>query len=188
MPTRAEMAQGIYGAWRLARLDRFAMHYFDLSHAAVWRSFWAGVICYPGFLALLFLRLDDATIARASLPNILLVETIGYIVAWTAFPLLALSFCRRIGREEKGFDFLIAYNWSQVLQTLMFVTVALLTVFVLPRKIAPSLDLAAYLVALGYEGFTAWVAIGAGSWIAAALVFMDLILGVSIALTASSFY
>ena len=188
MPERGEIAQALYAAGRLARLDRLGMHYFDLSHQAVWKSFWASALCYPGFLALLFLRLDDATVARTSLTNILLVETIGYVVAWTAFPLLALSFCQRIGRAEKGFDFLIAYNWSQVWQTSMFVAVGLVTAFLVPHRLAPNIDLAAYVAALGYEGFIAWAAIGAGAWIAGALVCLDLILGVSIALTTSSFY
>jgi hypothetical protein len=126
MPSAAEILQALYGAWRLARLDRQALRYFDLSHRGVWRSFWAAALCYPGFIALIFLRLDSDALGQTSIGHVLLVESIGYVIGWTAFPLAILAFCRWIGREEHGFDFIAAYNWSQVLQTLFLVATALI--------------------------------------------------------------
>lgn len=187
MPRLVEILQALYGAWRLARLDRQAMHYFDLSHRGVWRSFWAAPLCYPGFLVLLYLRLDDATLAQSGLGHIVLVETIGYVIAWAAFPLVILAFCRWLGREDRGFEFVTAYNWSQAIQTAFFVLVALLGVL-LPATLAPDLDLASYVAVLGYEWFIALVAIGAGGGIAAAVVAIDVVLGAFIAVTAGSLY
>jgi hypothetical protein len=187
MPSRAEIWQALYGAWRFARLDRHAMHYFDLSHRGVWRSFWAAPICYPGFLVLLWLRLDDQTLAQSSFGHILLVETIGYVVAWCAFPLAVLGLCRWLGREEQGFEFVTAYNWSQVLQTVLFVLVGLIGLL-LPAGPASDLDLVSYVAALGYEWFIALVAIGAGGWIAGAVVVIDIVLGSFIVLLAGSLY
>lgn len=188
MPSRHEMALALYGTWRLARLDRGAMAYFDLSHQGVWRSFWAAAICYPGYIALLLLRLDADTIAQAGLLHILIVESIGYVVGWTAFPLVIFAFCRWLGREESGFDFIVAYNWSQVLQTVLLLVVGLVIKQFLPDEAAPDLDLAADVAILAYEWFIAFVAIGAGGWIAAAVVLTDVVLGSILVMIAASLY
>lgn len=187
MPRGAELLQALYGAWRLARLDRQAMHYFDLSHRGVWRSFWAAVYTYPGFLLLLWLRLDAPTIAQSGLGRILLVESIGYVAAWCAFPLAAIGICRWLGREDEGFDFVIAYNWSQVLQTAFFVLVALIG---LPLSDSAALVLAriGLIAMLGYEWFIALVAIGAGGWVAAGMVVLDVVLGSFIVVITASLY
>jgi hypothetical protein len=187
MPSGAEIWQALYGAWRFARLDRDALHYFDLSHRGVWRSFWAAALCYPGFLFLLWLRLEPATLAESGLGHIFLVETIGYVVGWTAFPLAALALSRGIGREERGFDFITAYNWSQVLQIALFVVIALVGL-VAPRSVGTGLDRAALVATLVYEWFIALVAIGAGGWIAGLMVIIDILVGSFIVLTAASLY
>ncbi len=187
MPRGAELWQALYGAWRLLRLDRQAMRYFDLSHRGVWRSFWAALYCYPGFLLLLWLRLDAETIAQSSLARIFLVETIGYVVAWCAFPLAAIGVCRWIGREEEGFEFITAYNWSQLLQTAFFVLIAAIS---LPLADSAALGLGrlALIAMLAYEWFIALVAIGAGGWIAAAMVLLDVALGSLIVVIDASLY
>lgn len=188
MPGLGEVVHALYGSWRLARLDRGGMQYFDLSHRGVWRSFWSAALCYPGFLILLFLRLDAASLARSSIPHIVLVESIGYVIAWTAFPLLILGLCRGLGREEAGFDFIVAYNWSQALQTGLLLVLALTLDRLLPQGAASGIDLVAYLVLLAYEWFIALVAIGAGGWVAAAVVLVDVVLGSFVLAIAESLY
>jgi hypothetical protein len=188
MPNTAQLMQALYGTWRFAFLDRGAMRFFDISHHGVWRSFWAAPICYPGFVILLLLRLDADTIARAGFIDILTIETIGYVIAWTAFPLLVLGFCRWLGREEQGFEFIVAYNWSQVLQTVLLLIVAFAVDNMLPDSLGPDLNLLAYFAVLAYEWFIALVAIGAGGWVAAAVVLIDVVLGSTVVLTAGSLY
>ena len=188
MPRGAEILQALYGTWRFARLDRGAMRYFDLSHAGVWRSFWAAAYAYPLFVALVLLRLDAETLERASRLYILAIQTIGYVIGWTAFPLLVIEFTRRIGRGERGFEFVVAYNWSQILQTALLVLVALLVKFVMPKGAAGNLDLLATLAILAYEWFIALIAIGAGGWVAVTIVFLDIAVGTSVMLIAGSLY
>src|SRR5690348_16709460 len=43
-----------------------------------------------------------------------LVETIGYVIAWSAFPLIMLGVTRWIDRARRFVDFMVPYNWSQV--------------------------------------------------------------------------
>jgi hypothetical protein len=187
MPSATEILQALYGAWRLARLDRRAMAYFDLSHRGVMRSFWAAALCYPLYLALIYLRLDDQTLSQSSFGHIVLIESIAYVIGWTAFPLVILTFCRALHREEQGFDFITAYNWSQVLQSAFLVVTGVIGIFLTPRASA-NLDLSSYLLLLGYEWFIAVVAIGASGWLAGAVVAIDFALGTIIALVAGSLY
>jgi hypothetical protein len=187
MPRGAEIWQALYGAWRFALLDRHALHYFDLSHRGTWRSFWSPVFCYPFFLLEIWLRLPAERVAQSGLDHIFLVETIGYIVGWTAFPLAALALCRWLGREERGFDFITAYNWSYILQTAFFITVTLICLR-LSADLAVALLRAALVATLVYEWFIALVAVGAGGWIAGLVVILDILLGLFIQLTVLSLY
>jgi hypothetical protein len=187
MPSGTEISQALYGAWRLAHLDRTAMRHFDLSHRGTWRSFWAALYCYPFFLLERWLELPSENVADAGLGHIFLVESIGYVVGWTAFPLAALALCRWLGREERGFDFITAYNWSVVLQTALFVLIGLVSLIV-PDGTAVALQRLGLIAALIYEWFIALVAIGAGPWIAGLIVTLDIVLGLFIQLTTLSLY
>jgi hypothetical protein len=187
MPRFAEIWQALYGAGRLALLDRNALRYFDLSHRGTWRSFWAAAYCYPFFLLERWLELPGEDVANTGLGHIFLVETIAYVVGWTAFPLAALALCRWLGREEGGFDFITAYNWSIILQTALFVLIGLLSL-VLPDSTAIALQRLGLVAALIYEWFIAFVAIGGGAGIAGLVVLLDIVLGLFIQLTALSLY
>ena len=191
MPSSGEVAQALYGTWRFARLDRSALRYFDLSHRGVWLSFWSAALCYPGFLILLFLRVSADAIQRSGLMQIALAETIGYIIAWCAFPLLVLGFTRWIGREQQGFDFIVAYNWSQALQTALFVIVGLINLVMIAPGDETSVDLitpVALIASLAYEWFVALVAIGAGGWIALVIVLGDVVIGATVQTITAALY
>jgi hypothetical protein len=187
MPRLAELWQALYGVWRLALADRGALNYFDLSHRGTWRSFWAAAYCYPFFLFERWLELPAENVVNTGIGHIFLVETIAYVVGWTAFPLAAIALCRWLGREEGGFDFITAYNWSIILQTALFVAIGLLSL-VLPDSTSVALQRLGLVAALIYEWFIAFVAIGGGAWIAAVIVLLDIVLGLFIQLTALSLY
>ena len=191
MPSSSEVVQALYGTWRFARLDRSAMRFFDLSHRGVWLSFWSAVLCYPGFLILLFLRVNADAIERSGVIEITLIETIGYIVAWCAFPLVVLGFTRWLGREHQGFDFIVAYNWSQALQTTLFVIVGLINLVMMSPGDETSTDLitpVALIAVLAYEWFIALVAIGAGGWIALVIVVADVTIGTIVQAITAALY
>ena len=187
MPRGAELWQALYGAWRFARADRNALHYFDLSHRGTWRSFWAAAYCYPLFLFDRWLTLPAEDLARSGLGHIFLVESIGYAIGWSAFPLATFAFCRWLGREEQGYDFITAYNWSVVLQMVLFVAIGLLSLL-LPEGSAIALQRLGFIAALIYEWFIALIAIGAGGWIAGQIVILDILLGLLIQLAVLSLY
>jgi hypothetical protein len=172
------LSYGVYGAYRLARLDRTAMLWFDRSIDGLYRSFWAAAVAYPGFLILLMLRVEPAQWQQSGLWRILAVETIGYVIGWTLFPLVILPFCRWLGRAGEAIDFIIAYNWSQVLQTGLFLGLAALEGGgLMPGAAAGPIFGLAFLAVLAYEWFIARIALDAGGVAATAVVLIDLVLG-----------
>lgn len=177
MVSLREVTHGVYGAWRLARLDRAAMGWFDRSVTGVWRSFWAAAICYPGFVVLQLLQLDVAHLSVLRLLHFLVIASISYAVGWTAYPLTALPFCRWLAPEERALGFVIAYNWSQVLQTaLVLVVSAVGALPIVPGYALAYAETVAYLAILVYEWFIARIALDAGGLAATALVLLDVVL------------
>src|SRR5438477_10642695 len=123
VPAWVEVQLAVGGALKLARGDPSGLGFFDTSVDGFWRSFRAGVICYPFFLILLVFRVSAAHWAASGMAHIVIVETIGYVISWVAFPLLVLPLTRYLGRENRFIPFIVAYNWSQIPQTALFVIV-----------------------------------------------------------------
>ena len=162
---------------------------FDRSLDGFWRSFRAAAISYPLYLVLLSMRVTVAEWERSGAFLIITVETIAYVIAWTAFPLLMLGVAQRIGRPHRFFDFMVPYNWSQLPQSALFVLVGLETESgVLGAQPAQAIEVAAAVAVLVYEWFIARVALETTAGAAVFVVFVDLLLGVLISHVASGLY
>jgi hypothetical protein len=191
MPIRAwlEARLAIVGALRLARGDRGGLACFDRSLDGFWRSFRAAVLSYPLYLMLLSMRVTVAEWERAGALRVITVETIAYVIAWTAFPLVMLAVTERIGRAHRFFDFMVPYNWSQLPQSALFVLIGLQTKSgMLGAQPAQVLEVAATFAVLVYEWFIARVALETSAAAAAFVVFVDFLLGVLISQIASGLY
>jgi hypothetical protein len=177
------------GALRLARGDRGGLSCFDRSLDGFWRSFRAAVISYPLYLVLLSMRVTVAEWESSGALLIITAETIAYVIAWTAFPLVMLIVTERIGRANRFFHFMVPYNWSQLPQSALFVLVGLQTESgVLGPQPAQALEVTAAVAVLVYEWFIARVALDTSAAAAALVVFVDLLLGVLISHIASGLY
>ena len=176
------------GALRLARGDRGGLACFDRSHDGFWRSFRAAAITYPLYLMLLTMRVSVAEWQLSGGWRIVIVETIGYVIAWVAFPLIMLAVTRRIGRAHRFFDFMVPYNWCQLPQSALFVLVGIGSESgILSHRAGASLDIIIAIATLIYEWFIARVALDTtGS--TAAFVVVDLVLGVFINRIAGGLY
>jgi hypothetical protein len=191
MPTRAslEVWLALVGALRLARGDRGGLQCFDRSLDGFWRSFRAAVIAYPLYLVLLAMRVTLAEWERSGGFVIVTVETIAYVISWVAFPLIMLAVTQRLGRAQRYFDFMVAYNWSQVPQSALFVLVGLETESgVLGAVPAQAIEVAAGVAVLVYEWFIARVALDVTAPAAILVVLVDLVVGVVVSNVASSLY
>jgi hypothetical protein len=185
----AEVQLALTGCLRLARGDRGGLACFDRSLDGFWRSFRAAIISYPLYLMLLAMRVSIAEWRQSGGWRIVTVETIGYVVAWVAFPLLMLNVVRWIGREHRFFDFMVPYNWCQLPQSALFVLVGLVSAGgVLSTQASEAMDMAAAIATLLYEWFIARVALDTTGLVAIFVVLLDLVLGVLISRITGGLY
>ena len=119
--------------------------------------------------------------------RILLVESIGYVVSWTAFPLVILAFCHWLERDEQSLGFITAYNWSQVLQTVLGL-IGLGAVVALPTTPGLTVYFVVLVARLVYEWFIARTALEAGGVAAAAVVLIDIVLSEAVSQVTQSLY
>ena len=86
--------------------------------------------------------------------RIFAVETIAYVISWTAYPLIMFRVTDAIGRETKYVDFIVAYNWSKVLQMAIYLPVSAITFAgVLPETLSVLLNITASIGILIYQWF-----------------------------------
>ena len=184
-----EARLALAGTLRLAIGDRGALACFDRSLDGFWRSFRAAVICYPLYLVLLAMRITLAEWERSGGWHIVTVETIGYVIAWVAFPLLMLNVTRVIGKAHRFFDFMVPYNWCQVPQSALLVLVGIESqTGILGAQASETIDVVAAFATLVYEWYIARIALETTGSAAAFVVLVDLVLGVALSRVSGSLY
>ena len=184
-----EVQTAVGGALRLAVGDRRGLKFFDTSIDGFWRSFRAGMICYPLYLLLVSFRVTAAQWEMSGVVTILVVETIAFVISWVAYPLLILPVSRHLGREGRFLSFMVAYNWSQIPQTGLFVLVGLEGAAGLATpSAARSVSLLAVVATLVYEWYIARVALTVTGTQATLVVIVDLLLGTSLGRIAAWLY
>ncbi len=189
VPPWIEVQLAVGGALRLAVGDRRGLGFFDASLDGFWRSFRAAAICYPFYLVLVALRVASVQWSRSGVPVIVIVETIDYVISWVAFPLLILPLARWIGRENRFLAFMVAYNWSQIPQTALFVIVGVDgATGLLPASSLHFATLAAAIASLVYEWYIARVALAVTGAQAMVVVIVDLVLSSALGRIAASLY
>ncbi|MCZ6846105.1 MAG: hypothetical protein O7F69_09425 [Alphaproteobacteria bacterium] len=180
-----EVAIGIYGAWRLLRFDRAAIRYFDSTLDGLWKSFYAALIVVPAVIVLrvLFVAANPEVFSEAGTIRIATVFAIDYVYQWLLFPLVMISLADRIGRSGQYITFIVARNWSQVIQIAIFLPAALL--FEMSGADDPGVGgtilIVAYLVTWVYEWFITRSALDIPGLTAALIV----LLGVAISFAIS---
>lgn len=181
MLTIRELVRSIYGTWRLAHLDPGGMVFFDATTEGFWRSFRVAILLLPIELLALGLRLGMQP-SEAGFGRILAVDLIGYAIGWMAFPLAAYYLVAALGREKEYVGYIVAYNWSSILQ--MGVHLVVLTLAagqMLPDLALDLLDWIALAAVLGYVWFIAKTALRIGNLPAVGLVAIDVMISFLIA-------
>ena len=104
IPSAVEIAYGLYGAWRLARLDPAGMGFFDQSIEGFWKSFFAAVLVAPAHVLIFLLQLAELKVSAGPL-RIAAVESLIYVISWLAFPFVVFYLAQTLGRarEYRGF-------------------------------------------------------------------------------------
>lgn len=171
----AEAQRSIVAAARMARFDAGGIAGFNLTLDGFWRSFGAALLVLPFAMML----------ARDSDPDMLAMSWTGwgvdYVVSWIAFPLAMVWVSRLLGITGRYVTFIIAYNWSSVVQVgVLFLLWLLNFVGLLTGELQALVLLLAYLYLLGYSVFVARVAAGVPWLTATGLVALDLALSLAL--------
>jgi hypothetical protein len=184
-PSPQEISYALYGVWRLARLDSNGLSYLRETEDAFWKSFFAAVICLPPYVVLAVIQLNQMELS-APLLKILLVEAIAYVISWAAFPLAAWHLVQMLDRQENYIRYIVAFNWSKVIQILVFLPVAVLAAGGLFGSLSGLVSLGVTLLILGYIWFITKHALKVTGGPAAGLVMLDLFISVAIEIFANS--
>ena len=173
MPSSQEISASIYGAWRLALIDRSGMNWFNHTEEGFWHSFFAAILVAPVFaLALAFHLLGSTT--DDSVGHVVTTQAISYGLGWIVFPLAVLLVCRLMKLTDFFASYIIAFNWSHVVPAVLMVPIILpATLGLFPRGMAEFAIVAITFAAFAYRWFIARVALGANGLTAAALVILE---------------
>ena len=114
MPSPAEVARAIYGAWRLMLFDADGMAFFDTSIDGFWRSFFAAVVVAPAYV--LFVAIDLASPEPEAIdPSwAAIVMGVAYLARVVAFPVAAVFVTRLLGVSERYVPLIVAHNWASI--------------------------------------------------------------------------
>lgn len=174
-PSVQRAANGLAGAFLLARGRADGLRLIDPTPEGAWASFASMWLCAPGYLAL---RLMGAGVEAADPARVLAAETIGYVLGWFAFPVLMAGLTVTMMRVSVFPRFVSAWNWMNAVQILVLLGAgAIGALDILPGAAGDALGIAALLYILWLEWFVARTALAIPGIRAAAVVGADLILG-----------
>ncbi|CAA7621391.1 hypothetical protein [Magnetospirillum sp. SS-4] len=175
----ATIVAGVFGAWRLARRDPRGLAWFQTTPQGFWTSFWGPGLVFPAFLALQALDggFEDGPLRP------LLVHLIAYVAACAAFPLAVAHIAEGLDKGRHYIRYIVAYNWSAVIQLAVLLPVVLLS-HLFPGPAFAMLNLAVTVVLLVYQTYIAHVALEVPPIQAGMLVVLDLMIGAMVQMTA----
>ncbi len=176
MPSYREIVYGIYGAWRLARLDPGAMSYFERTPEGFWKSFFAAVIVAPGFAIIIVHELGRVEL-EAGAARMFAVELLAYLLGWVVFPVLVHQICEAIGKREAYIGYIVAFNWGKVIQMALFVpSIGLIAMGAVPGEGDSLLRWVVSILILFYEWFITRTALSVTAMGAVGFVALDFVI------------
>lgn len=186
MPRKEEIAAALYGAFVLARFDARGMQHFDVSLSGFWRSFFALVLVLPFGLYSLMQSYPET---EASRTWVILVVAIHQVVDWISFPLVMVPIARRMGLSHTYIPFIIASNWSTVIQSALFFLLSVVVqINVLPLLALQMITLVILVYAFMYQVFVARMALTASALLAVAVTLLDFVLSYWLLIQSGRFY
>jgi len=188
MVNSRELSIALYGAWRLASLDRSGAQFFDNTEDSFWKSFNAAIVAAPAYILLVLIGFADRPVAAGEF-RIIAVESITYVIGWVLFPLVMLSFTETVGCRQFYLRFIAAWNWAAVLQVFLFLAVtAFAASGALPGSLGTLVGLATTFAIFFYQGFIAHVMLDVRPGIAVLVVVIDIVLSLLLNWVSDWFY
>ncbi|MBL8671894.1 MAG: hypothetical protein JNK11_14645 [Alphaproteobacteria bacterium] len=184
MLTTREFALALAGVARFARGDAGARAFFSATPEGCANSFWAAAFILVPHFAMEYLQVSqalDRVGARVDVLRFLVAGSIAYAVQWTAFPVAMHWLCGALDRRAQYFSFIAAWNWSTLLQMAVHLPIVLLQATgILGGALADAVVYASIALLLVYAGYVARVMLDVRPLVAAAIVFLDVLVTVMI--------
>lgn len=177
---RIVITAGLAGAFLLGKGRREGFALMEDTAEGAWRSFVAAFVCLPAFLALRLFAWAGLGTPEGGIARALVAELIGYAIAWVGFALISLPLVDNWGRGAAWARFISAWNWTNVVQYIVLLALALPGALGLPEGMAQLLTFAGLGYAIWLEWFVARHALGVDGLRATVLVVLDLALGLFI--------
>ena len=175
MPTGQEVLNSIFGAYRLAVLDVSGLGWFTISVPGFWRSFVAALLVALPFALIVALRFDPDSMA---LGHYWTIELVSYVLGWVVFPVLMVPIAWALSLGANYVPYIIAYNWSAVVQVAIILPVVLLdTSGVVSATLSTFLGLLVTGALFFYQWFIARTALQTSTLLAIIVVVVDLLAG-----------
>ena len=140
MLTAAEIARGTRGALAFLSRDPAAPQAFDNTMDACLRSFRVMALSAPIYILYLAVSYADVEVA-ADIADIVLVETLRYVVEWLLFPVLFYEVARRRRWLDRYPRYINALNWTNLPATVIAL-VATAVELVVPSSASMVIDIA----------------------------------------------
>lgn len=192
MPTTSEIINALVGSWKIARRDPTALAGFDFSADAFWRSFAAYIFVLP--FCLLFITAQWRMMAEAgqpmtvTQPGFALIELATYLAFWVLYPVAMIFVCRAFQLTNGFAAYIIVYNWSTILATVLLAPAYILYSVGLANVAAASfLLLIAFVTVLIYRWQLALTVLATTPSTAVSIVGVELALVFAINFLASAF-
>ena len=135
-----EISWSLYGAYLIARRDKDALNYFNISEAGFYSSFAAMPLAIPFFA--FENGLDYKTIATGTaLVPFLILLCLALWVSWSAFLIFMGIFAKFLGFSNKFSVFVIVYNWAQLALIALWMPISVISSGLLPAGIASAINL-----------------------------------------------
>lgn len=176
LPSLTEIARALQGSLQLAQLDARGLALFDRTAAGFWRSFYAAVLVAP--LRVYMVLIGRPNLADIEPTRIVAVETIAYAIGWLVYPFAMLLVVDLLGRRERYFGYLVAYNWVTIPQAVL--QVFIITVAIALPAVGGFLILMMIVSLLVYQWFIARAALGISAMQAVALALFEFALGLTL--------
>ncbi len=124
------VAGPLNGLMRVLRGDRTGLDWIGAGSRAGWiASFLVpAILLAPVYGWMTLRRYGDVEFDPEFAPAFA-IEAIGYVIGWTAFPVLSHAVCERIGKAASWYGYIATYNWANVLQIAFYLPAALLGTF-----------------------------------------------------------
>lgn len=174
-----EIVYGLYGAYRLCLFDPQGLSYFNATHEGFWRSFFSAVLVAPIQFIITLIGLQTIPV-KASVLRTAAIEAIAYVILVFAYPFAMYYVSLLLDRQRQYIAYIVAYNWAGVLLAVIALPGAVLGSGLLPDVIANVVELVITLLSLTILWYIAKTALQVPGLTAAALVLIDVVLGIAI--------